>query len=99
MSPPPQPPRRPRPAAAALTSRRPGEGRRRHVATVVTASATSQNAASPSHVRSARAPCRSAEQGPGPERDVARSRRPGRAPRPPDGSTTTRPTASRRAAG
>ena len=42
---------------AALTSRRPGEGKRRHVAIVVTTSATSQNAASPSHVRSARAPC------------------------------------------
>ncbi len=64
------------PAAAALTNRRPGEGRRRHVATVVTASATSQNAASPSHVRSACAPLPRAEQGAGPERDVAGSRRP-----------------------
>ena len=54
------------PAAAALTNRRPGEGRRRHVATVVTASATSQNAASPSHVRSACGPCRAPRRAPAP---------------------------------
>src|SRR4029079_5304393 len=78
------------PAAAALTSARPGEGRRCQWAKVVVASTTSQNAASATQVRSARAPWRTASRAPVPG---ALSRAPAARPRTvPAGSVVDQPT-------